>query len=99
MAGASRIFAIDVNEDKFEQAMSLGATEALNPIKYDKPIQQVLVGMTQWGVDYTYDWCVHARVLVHVSCVMCMCMCMWTTLTTGACMRMFHLCVRVRVCV
>jgi len=55
MAGASRIFAIDVNEDKFEQATSLGATEALNPIKYDKPIQQVLVGMTQWGVDYTYD--------------------------------------------
>jgi len=55
MAGASRIFAIDVNEDKFGQAMSLGATETLNPMKQDKPIQQVLVGMTQWGVDYTYD--------------------------------------------
>ena len=71
MAGASRIFAIDVNEDKFEQATSLGATEALNPIKYDKPIQQVLVGMTQWGVDYTYDWCVHARVNLSVGVRVC----------------------------
>jgi len=55
MAGASRIFAIDVNEDKFETAKQLGATDVLNPLSFDKPIQQVLVEKTQWGVDYTYD--------------------------------------------
>jgi len=55
LAGASRIFAIDVNEDKFGNALSLGATDTLNPLASETPIQQVLVGMTKWGVDYTYD--------------------------------------------
>ncbi len=40
-AGASRIFAIDINPDKFELAKKWGATECLNPKDYDKPIQQV----------------------------------------------------------
>ncbi|EDQ89207.1 uncharacterized protein MONBRDRAFT_32407 [Monosiga brevicollis MX1] len=54
-AGASRIFAIDVNEEKFEIAKTLGATDCVNPKKLDKPVQQYLVGETQWGIDYTYD--------------------------------------------
>lgn len=41
-AGASRIFAIDINESKFELAKKWGATDCLNPKKFDKPIQQVL---------------------------------------------------------
>jgi len=52
---ASRIFAIDVNEGKFKPASEMGATDCLNPTTYDKPIQQVLVDMTKWGVDYTFD--------------------------------------------
>jgi len=36
-------------------AKELGATDCINPKDHDKPIQQVLVGKTQWGVDYTYD--------------------------------------------
>jgi Zinc-binding dehydrogenase len=40
-AGASRIFAIDINENKFELAKKWGATDCLNPKKFDKPIQQV----------------------------------------------------------
>jgi hypothetical protein len=50
--GATRIFAIDINAAKFDAAREWGATECLNPKDYDKPIQQVIVDMTEWGVDY-----------------------------------------------
>ena len=55
MRGAKRIFAVDLNPGKFEVAKQLGATDCLNPKDFDKPIQQVLVGQTKWGVDYTFD--------------------------------------------
>jgi len=55
LAKASRIFAIDMNPSKFDMARRLGATEFLNPKDHDKPIQQVLIGMTTWGIDYTFD--------------------------------------------
>merc|ERR1719316_2654023 len=55
MRGAKRIFAIDMNPGKFEPAKKLGATDCLNPKDYEQPIQQVLVGMTKWGIDYTFD--------------------------------------------
>lgn len=55
MRGAARIFAIDTNPGKFEIAKKLGATDCVNPKDHDKPIQQVLVGMTKWGIDYTFD--------------------------------------------
>lgn len=55
LAGASRIFAIDTNPDKFEPAKALGATDCLNPKDHSDPVQQVLVGETKWGLDYTYD--------------------------------------------
>lgn len=53
--GASRIFAIDLNEEKFGLAKGLGATDCLNPSASDVPIQQILVKETKWGVDYTFD--------------------------------------------
>jgi S-(hydroxymethyl)glutathione dehydrogenase/alcohol dehydrogenase len=34
--GASRIFAIDINESKFELATQLGATDLINPSKLGK---------------------------------------------------------------
>lgn len=52
---ASAIYALDTNTSKFDIATSLGATECINPKDYDKPIQQVLVEKTQWGIDYTFD--------------------------------------------
>lgn len=55
MRGAKRIFAIDMNPVKFDFATKLGATDCINPNDHDKPIQQVLVEMTKWGVDYTFD--------------------------------------------
>merc|ERR1719273_1072262 len=55
MRGAKRIFAIDTNPGKFEIAQQLGATDCVNPKDHESPIQQVLVGMTKWGIDYTFD--------------------------------------------
>ncbi|TNE44555.1 MAG: S-(hydroxymethyl)glutathione dehydrogenase/class III alcohol dehydrogenase [Deltaproteobacteria bacterium] len=55
MAKASRIIAIDLNEDKFEMARQLGATDCVNPSKHSGPIQQVIVDMTDGGVDYSFE--------------------------------------------
>ncbi len=55
MAGASRILAIDLNDDKFEMAEMLGATDFVNPSKYDQPIQDVIVDLTDGGVDYSFE--------------------------------------------
>ncbi len=55
MAGASRIIAIDVNPDKFEIAKQLGATDCINPRQYDAPIQQVVIDLTDGGVDYSFE--------------------------------------------
>ncbi|OQX38918.1 MAG: S-(hydroxymethyl)glutathione dehydrogenase/class III alcohol dehydrogenase [Oceanospirillales bacterium LUC14_002_19_P2] len=55
MAKAGRIIAIDINESKFEIARQLGATDCVNPKDYDKPIQEVIVEMTDGGVDYSFE--------------------------------------------
>lgn len=54
-AGASRIFAVDINPAKFEAAREWGATDCINPKDHDKPIQAVLVEATEWGCDYTFE--------------------------------------------
>ena len=55
MAKASRIIGIDINESKFELAEQLGATDCINPKNYDKPIQDVIVELTDGGVDYSFE--------------------------------------------
>ncbi|HTN29407.1 MAG TPA: S-(hydroxymethyl)glutathione dehydrogenase/class III alcohol dehydrogenase [Pseudomonas sp.] len=55
MAKASRIIAIDINPDKFAIARELGATDCVNPKDHDKPIQNVVVDMTDGGVDYSFE--------------------------------------------
>jgi S-(hydroxymethyl)glutathione dehydrogenase/alcohol dehydrogenase len=55
MAKAERILAIDINPDKFEIAQQLGATECVNPAEYDAPIQDVIVELTNGGVDYSFE--------------------------------------------
>ena len=55
MAKASRIIVIDINESKFELAKKLGATDCINPKDYDKPIQEVIVELTDGGVDYSFE--------------------------------------------
>ena len=55
MAGASRIIGIDINPAKEGIARELGADEFVNPKDYDKPIQEVIVDMTDGGVDYSFE--------------------------------------------
>ena len=55
MARAGRIVAIDINPDKFELATQLGATDTVNPKDYDAPIQDVIVDLTDGGVDYSFE--------------------------------------------
>jgi S-(hydroxymethyl)glutathione dehydrogenase/alcohol dehydrogenase len=55
IAKASRIIAIDTNPDKFEMARLLGATDCINPKDFDDPIQNVIVDMTDGGVDYSFE--------------------------------------------
>ncbi|MEP6881767.1 MAG: zinc-binding dehydrogenase, partial [Dokdonella sp.] len=48
--------AIDMNPAKEEMAKALGATDFLNPKDYpDSPIQQVIVDLTDGGVDYSFE--------------------------------------------
>ncbi len=55
MAKAGRIIAIDINTSKFPIALQLGATDVVNPKDFDKPIQEVIVDMTDGGVDYSFE--------------------------------------------
>jgi S-(hydroxymethyl)glutathione dehydrogenase/alcohol dehydrogenase len=55
MARAGRIVAVDINEDKFEMARLLGATDFVNPKNYDDPIQDVIVDLTDGGADYSFE--------------------------------------------
>ncbi|WP_459251808.1 S-(hydroxymethyl)glutathione dehydrogenase/class III alcohol dehydrogenase [Cauispirillum nitrogeniifigens] len=55
MAKAGRIIGIDINPSKFEIAKQLGATDVVNPKDFDRPIQEVLVEMTDGGVDYSFE--------------------------------------------
>ncbi len=55
MSGASRIIGVDINESKYELAKKLGATDCINPKNYDKPIHDVIVEMTDGGVDFSFE--------------------------------------------
>ena len=54
-AGAGRIVAIDTNPGKFELARSMGATDCVNPKDHQEPIQDVIVEMTDGGVDFSFE--------------------------------------------
>ena len=54
-ARAGRIIAIDTNPDKFPMARDMGATDTVNPRDHDKPVQEVIVEMTGWGVDHSFE--------------------------------------------
>ena len=55
-SSAGEIYAIDINPTKKDIAEYFGATHFINPKDHgDKPIQQVLVEMTDGGFDYTIE--------------------------------------------
>jgi S-(hydroxymethyl)glutathione dehydrogenase/alcohol dehydrogenase len=70
LAKASRIIAVDINEDKFEFAKQLGATDCLNPKKFGDPIEKVIVDLTSGGVDYSFE-CVGSVKLMRAALECC----------------------------
>uniref|UniRef100_A0A5F4VSZ6 S-(hydroxymethyl)glutathione dehydrogenase n=1 Tax=Callithrix jacchus TaxID=9483 RepID=A0A5F4VSZ6_CALJA len=63
VAGASRIIGVDINKDKFARAKEFGATECVNPQDFSKPIQEVLIEMTDGGVDYSFECIGNVKVM------------------------------------
>src|SRR5210317_1512640 len=55
MSQAKRIVCVDINEDKFEMARMLGATDFVNPKNCDRPVQDVIVDLTDGGADYSFE--------------------------------------------
>jgi S-(hydroxymethyl)glutathione dehydrogenase / alcohol dehydrogenase len=55
IAKASRIIVVDLNPSKWTMAKALGATDYVNPKDFDKPVQQVIVDLTNGGVDYSFE--------------------------------------------
>ncbi len=54
-ANAGRIIAIDTNPAKFEVARQLGATDVVNPRDHTRPIQDVIIEMSDGGVDFSFE--------------------------------------------
>ena len=54
-AKAGRIIAVDTNPGKFELARQMGATDCVNPKDHAQPIQDVIVAMTDGGVDFSFE--------------------------------------------
>jgi S-(hydroxymethyl)glutathione dehydrogenase/alcohol dehydrogenase len=55
LAKAARIIAVDLNAKKFEMAKLLGATDFINPSDQGRPVQEVIVDLTDGGVDYSFE--------------------------------------------
>jgi len=64
MAKASRIIAVDLNASKWEMAKAMGATDFVNPADFkDTPVQQVIIDMTDGGVDYSFECIGNVKVM------------------------------------
>lgn len=55
IANAERIIAVDINPNKFDMAKQLGATDFINPNDPGRPVQEVIVDLTDGGVDYSFE--------------------------------------------
>ncbi|WOL10652.1 alcohol dehydrogenase class-3 [Canna indica] len=53
--GTSRIIGVDIDSKKYDITKNFGVTEFVNSKDHDKPIQQVLVDLTDGGVDYSFE--------------------------------------------
>ncbi len=54
-AKAGRIIAVDTNPAKFELARAMGATDCINPKDCGKPVQEVIVDLTDGGVEWSFE--------------------------------------------
>ena len=55
LAKAERIIAVDINPKKFEIVRLLGATDFINPSDQTRPVQEVIIDLTDGGVDYSFE--------------------------------------------
>ena len=55
LAKASRIIAIDINDEKEEISRQLGATDFINPKNLSVPLVEAIIDMTDGGVDYSFE--------------------------------------------
>jgi S-(hydroxymethyl)glutathione dehydrogenase/alcohol dehydrogenase len=55
MAEAKTIIAVDINDDKKEMALKMGATHFVNPKKIEGNIVDHIIQMTDGGVDYSFE--------------------------------------------
>lgn len=55
LAKAARIVAVDTNPAKFALARAMGATDTVDPKEHAKPVQEVIVEMTDGGVDWSFE--------------------------------------------
>ncbi|EUK17983.1 alcohol dehydrogenase class III [Commensalibacter papalotli (ex Servin-Garciduenas et al. 2014)] len=62
-AQAGRIIAIDINTDKFDLAKKLGATDCINPKDYQDSIQDVIIKLTNGGVDFSFECIGNVKVM------------------------------------
>ena len=53
LRGATRIYGLDINEDKFSIAKEFGATDCHNPMTSDA--REYLISKEKWGINFTYD--------------------------------------------
>ena len=54
-AKVGRIIVVDTNPEKFKLAAEFGATDFINPKDHTQPVQAVIVEMTGWGVDHSFE--------------------------------------------
>ena len=54
MAGAERIIAVDLNEQKFPLARQFGATDEINPRSVED-VEAAIIELTDGGVDYSFE--------------------------------------------
>ncbi len=55
LAKAARIIGIDINPAKFEMAKLLGATDYINPSEQSRQVQELIIDMSDGGVDYSFE--------------------------------------------
>ena len=49
------MIAVDVNPPKIEMAKNHGATDFINPTEQGRPVQELIIDMTDGGVDYSFE--------------------------------------------
>ncbi|CAN6283570.1 unnamed protein product [Urochloa humidicola] len=55
LRGAARIIGVDINTDKFTKGKEMGVTDFIDSTSCDKPVHEVIMEMTDGGVDYSFE--------------------------------------------